>query len=58
MRTGPGIVCRGQEMGLNLSYHEKGFTPYNKARIAHGRFSGKQVVYLWARRVGDCLEVE
>lgn len=56
-RTGPGDFAFAlQQTGQPIPFHEAG---YNKFRILlRMRGIQNQVIYLWARRLGDCFELE
>lgn len=56
-RGGPGEVIVFQErLGLHAPFHRAGHEALEKAMRRKGYQA--QQLYMWAKRVGDCLELE
>lgn len=58
LRTGPGDVIFAEEMklGTPIPFDAQGHQKLLKLMMERG-FQG-QVLYLWAKRIGDCVEIE
>ncbi|KAG9222180.1 hypothetical protein CCMSSC00406_0009007 [Pleurotus cornucopiae] len=57
-RTGPGEqpVAKELKLGYDIPFHAKGYAEYRSLLMQKGYRN--QLIYLYARRVGDCLELE
>ncbi|KZV81166.1 hypothetical protein EXIGLDRAFT_844820 [Exidia glandulosa HHB12029] len=56
-RTGPGDAAFAlQQTGVEIPFHAAGYTKFRSVLRTRG-IQG-QLIYLWARRVGDCLETD
>lgn len=57
VRTGPGdSAFHKQRTGKALPFHAAGYTQFRT--LLQSRGVAGQLIYLWAKRVGDCLEIE
>ncbi len=57
-RTSPGDPPMARQRGwpFEIPFHPQGYANYVKAVRQKGRH--RQFIYLWAKRVGDCIELE
>lgn len=58
VRTGPGdpVVAQERGLGVRIPFNAEGHQKFAKLVAAKG--IQRQLLYLWARRIGDCLELE
>jgi hypothetical protein len=56
VRFGPKEADEALERGIAIPFHEAGYRQFTEVIHTHG--SQSQSMYLWVRRVGDCIEVE
>jgi hypothetical protein len=59
LRSGPGdpVIARERGWPLAVPFHAQGHQEYTKLVKTKGKQRG-QLIYLWAQRVGDCIELE
>ncbi|KAF8586461.1 hypothetical protein K439DRAFT_1340929 [Ramaria rubella] len=48
--------CVASQQGMVVPFHQEGYRKFVKLIIQ--KVHGKQILYVWAKRVGDCIEVE
>ncbi|KAK7062302.1 ankyrin repeat and mynd domain-containing protein 2-like protein [Favolaschia claudopus] len=58
VRVGPqeAAKARAAQPGLEIPFHAAGYQPF--AELVRAKGIQGQLLYVWARRVGDCIEVE
>lgn len=58
VRFGPQEPAKARAIApeINLPFHEAGYRQFAKVMKEKGVYG--QLLYVWARRVGDCIEVE
>ncbi|KAF9030311.1 hypothetical protein BDZ89DRAFT_672575 [Hymenopellis radicata] len=58
LRTSPGDPPMARERGMpfEIPFHPQGYANYVKAVRQKGR--QRQFIHLWAKRVGDCIELD
>jgi hypothetical protein len=56
VRVGPQEPAKARVHGVNIPFHAAGYQKFAEAVRTRG-VQG-QLLYVWVRRVGDCLEVE
>jgi len=56
-RTGDLMKENLSKRGITVPFHQDGFTKLAQLIISQGYLRGFSL-YVWAKRVGDCIEIE
>lgn len=57
VRLGPQEPAKALVHGVVIPFHDAGYRQFAQVVREHGAAQG-QLLYVWAKRVGDCIEVE
>ncbi|KAJ7482253.1 hypothetical protein B0H11DRAFT_2022344 [Mycena galericulata] len=55
VRMGPQEPAKALEHGIVIPFHERGYRQFSE--VVQRRGAQGQLLYVWVRRIGDCIEV-